>query len=213
MCGRYSVLTEDEIIEIREIIKELSLRIVKDEFGQYDREAGVICPTDHAPVITKEEDGVSFESQKWGFQSWDGKGVIINARCETIRIRNTFSNLIEAGRCVVPASEFFEWEKIGKKKKKHYVKDKEDNILFLAGLYRNTEEGREFVIITKEATGEMLNIHNRIPVILRVDQIEAWLSGKLTPEDMEKMEFDVSVIPCESDKESNKYDQLSFDFQ
>lgn len=209
MCGRYSVLTEDEIIEIREIIKELSLRIVKDEFEQYDKESGEICPTDQAPVIIKDNDGVSFEGLKWGFKKWDGKGVIINARCETIKINNTFSKLIDAGRCVVPAGEFFEWEKVGKNKKKHYVKDKDDNILFFAGLYRNTEDGREFVIITKEATGEMKKIHDRIPVILRVDQIESWLSGKLSPKDIEKIEFDVTVTPCEVDDE---YQQLSFDF-
>jgi len=36
MCGRYTVLTEDEIIEIREILKKLSLRIVRDDFEEHD---------------------------------------------------------------------------------------------------------------------------------------------------------------------------------
>ena len=209
MCGRYSVLTEDEIIEIRKILQELSLRIVKDEFEQYDKEPCEICPTDHAPVIIRNNEGVSFESLKWGFTKWDGSGVIINARCETIETKSMFSTLTKAGRCVVPASEFFEWEKVGKKKKKHYAKDKDGNILFFAGLYRNTEDGREFVIITKEATGDMARIHDRLPVILCVNQIEPWLCGELTPEDISNLEFNVSVFPCNVD---GGCEQLSFDF-
>lgn len=39
-----TVLTEVEIIEIRGILKDLSLRIVKDEFSEYDEETGDICP-------------------------------------------------------------------------------------------------------------------------------------------------------------------------
>ncbi len=198
MCGRYTVLTEDEIVEIREILQELSLRIVKDEFTAYEEAVGEVFPTDSAPVITGQGESVSFESVKWGFQKWDGSGVIINARCETIQIKGMFSKLIMGGRCVVPAGEFFEWEKLDKGKKKHFVKDKDGNILFMAGLYRDTEDGREFVIITKKATGEMKKIHDRIPVILRVDQLESWLSGKLSPDNLLKLDFDVTVTPCDT---------------
>jgi len=213
MCGRYSVLTEDEIIEIRGILKELSLALVKDDFERYEKMEGEVLPTDQAPVITKNTAGISFESAKWGFQRWNGSGVIINARCESIQIKSTFSKLVEAGRCVVPAAQFFEWEKKEKRKIKHYAKDRDGNLLFMAGLYRDikadaadlneTPDGnefiREFVIITKQATGEMATIHDRIPVILRVDQMEAWLSGKMNPDDLETLDYDISVLPCEDE--------------
>lgn len=215
MCGRYTVLTEDEIIEIREILKNLSLRIIRDDFEEYNKAPGEVCPTNHAPVITKNNDGVAFESAKWGFKKWNGPGVIINARSETLKNKSTFSKHLETGRCVIPAGEFFEWEKLGKesktvnKKKKHYVKDKEGNLLFMAGLYRDVKDEnkpdeyiREFVIITKKATGDMAKIHDRMPVILRVEQIEPWLTGDITPEDIENMEFEVSVNPCEDENEN-----------
>ncbi len=207
MCGRYTVLTEDEIIEIREILKNLSLRIVRDDFLEYNEENGEIYPTDFAPVITKSEKGLFFENLKWGFKKWNGSGVIINARCETIKIKSTFSGLIKAGRCVVPAGEFFEWKKLENGKKKHFIKDKSDNILFMAGLYRDTSEGREFVIITKKAIGDMSNIHDRMPVILRVNQIDDWLSGKMSPESLENLDYEVAVYPCEDDGNDNE--QLS----
>lgn len=199
MCGRYTVLTEDEIIEIRELLKGISLRIVKDEFTDYNEQGGEVYPTNSAPALVGTKHGISFESVKWGFKKWKGTGVIINARCETIRLKSTFSKLIEAGRCVIPAGEFFEWEKLEKGKRKHFIKDENDNILFMAGLYRETEEGREFVILTKKATGEMKKIHDRMPVILRVEQLEKWLSGEMLPDDLEKLEYNVAIAPCEDD--------------
>lgn len=206
MCGRYTVLTEDEIIGIREIISKLSLRIVRDDFEEYKESKGEVFPTNSAPTITKNADGVAFESMKWGFKKWNSPGVIINARVETLGEKTIFSKHLKSGRCVVPAGEFFEWKKLGTGKKKHYAKDKEGNLLFMAGLYRDVADEknadgttREFVIITKEATGEMAKIHDRMPVLLRVEQIEPWLTGQITPEDIEQTEFDVSVNPCNED--------------
>jgi len=200
MCGRYSVLTEDEIIEIRNIIKEVSLRIAHDDFSDYTAPESEVLPTNHAGVITHAGQGaVSFENLKWGFTKWDGKGVIINARSETIQSKSMFSGLLLSGRCVVPAGEYYEWQKIGKEKIKHFIKDGQGNLLFMAGLYRDGENGREFVIITKDAYGDAVKIHDRMPVILRVDQIESWLSGELSPDEITKMDFNVLVSPCEGE--------------
>jgi putative SOS response-associated peptidase YedK len=207
MCGRYSALTEEEIIEIREVIREVSLRIAKDDFENYTAPAGSpqgirheVYPTHDAPVITGgAHSTVSFESLRWGFKKWDGKGVIINARSETLQSKGMFRQLLVAGRCVVPAGEYYEWEQQGKRKVKHFIKDKEGNLLFMAGLYRDTQEGREFVIITKDAYGDVVDIHDRMPVILRADQIEPWLNGMLSPEVITKMDFNVTVTPCEAE--------------
>ncbi|MCL1883315.1 MAG: SOS response-associated peptidase [Defluviitaleaceae bacterium] len=200
MCGRYSPLSEDEIVEIREIIREVSLRLAHDDFEDYVRPDSEVFPTNHAPVLTKKTPGeVSFENLRWGFKKWDGKGVIINARAESLGTKNTFKGLLAAGRCVVPAREYYEWKQVGKDKAKHFIKDKDGNLLFMAGLYRDGEDGREFVIITKGAYGEVVPIHDRMPVILRADQIEAWLSGELSPEEIANLDFNVDVNPCEGE--------------
>jgi len=204
MCGRYSVLTEDEIIEIREVIRDVSLRIASDswesdsfDFASPNTE---VFPTDHAPVITGQGHGeVSFENLRWGFKKWDGKGVIINARAETLKTKGMFSRLLTVGRCVVPAGEYYEWQKSGREQIKHFIKDNEGNLLFMAGLYQEASDGREFVIITKDAYGDVTDIHDRMPVILRANQIEDWLSGKLSPDDIVKMDFNVAVTPCENE--------------
>ena len=215
MCGRYTVLTEDEIINIRGILQSLSLLIVKDDFTEESAAYGVegeVFPSNLAPVITMNSAGISLERMKWGFGKWNSPGVIINARSETISTKSIFSKHLLFGRCVVPAGEFFEWAKLGKGKKKHCAKDRDGNPLFMAGLCRDIKDNanlngilREFVIITKDAAGEMTKVHDRMPVILRQEQIEDWLTGEIAPEDIVKMDFDVKVVPLEDENP-----QLSF---
>ena len=211
MCGRYSVLTEDEIIEVRSIIQELSMRLARDDLLDYDAApAREVLPTNKAPIVSNDRGGLVFGHARFGFKKWDGKGVIINARSETIKTTRMFSGLVGGGRCVVPAREYYEWKAeaagdggaAGKKPKKpkkikHFVKDAEGNLLFMAGLYRDGDEGREFVIITKAPCGEVADLHDRMPAILRADQIELWLNGTLTPDDIMTMDFNASVYPCE----------------
>jgi len=205
MCGRYSALTEEEIIEIREVIREVSLRIAADELGVGDvpdgaARRGEVFPTDVAPVIIGAGDAaVSFENLRWGFKKWDGKGVIINARSETVETKGMFKHLLAVGRCVVPAGEYYEWKAEGKKKVKHFIKDAAGHILFMAGLYRDTPDGREFVILTKEAVGGAEKIHDRMPVLLRANQMEDWLGGTLPIDVVVEPDFNVMVVPCVPD--------------
>ena len=210
MCGRYSVLTEDEIIKIRSALQSISLKLVNDGLANYNARAGETLPTDMAPVVIKNNSGVSFELAKFGFKKWDGNGVIINARSETMQSKKMFSRLLNVGRCIVPAKEYYEWQnneaalksadanrKPSEKKNKHFIKDKEGGLLFFAGLYQIIGGEKEFVIITKEATGDVMDIHDRMPVILRMNQIELWLNGTLGPDEIVRMDFNAEVLPCE----------------
>jgi putative SOS response-associated peptidase YedK len=201
MCGRYSALTEEEIIEIREVIREVSMRIARDEWAAMTphKAGSEAFPTDNAPVITHGGEGaLHLDNLRWGFKKFDGKGVIINARAETAHTKPTFAPHFYKGRCVVPAREYYEWQQQGRRKIKHAVKDAAGNLLFMAGLYRAATPSNEFVIITKPAEGGADEIHDRMPVILRADQLEGWLSGKITQEEIMHAEFNANVVPCEN---------------
>jgi putative SOS response-associated peptidase YedK len=198
VCGRYSVLSEDDVIAVREIIREVSLELARDELGDYTKEERTeVFPTNHAPVVTSNGDELAFEYAQFGFTKWDGKGVIINARSETIQEKSMFKTHITSGRCVIPAWEYYEWKNTGREKNKYLIKDQDGNLLFFAGLYREAAEGREFVVITKDACGDVTGIHDRMPVVLRADQIESWLNGKLAPYNIMKMDFNALVVPCD----------------
>ena len=205
MCGRYSVLTEDEVIEVRKIINDISLRLARDEFENYEEAQQETMPTDRAPIVTSNGDELAFELVQFGFENYTSKGVIINARAETVTEKSTFKRHIQNGRCIVPASGYFEWKTPveGQKKKiKHMIKDEQGSLLFMAGLWRDGKDGREFVIITNEPVGVIIDIHDRMPVILRIDQLEAWLSGAMPIKELASTEYDCSGVPCEEPEES-----------
>jgi len=202
MCGRYTPLTEDEIINVRQIIQEVSLRLARDEFENYKNNRGEIAPTDKTPVVTSNGSELFFEHAQFGFEKWDGKGVIINARAETIHEKPMFNKHIQAGRCVIPASGYYEWKPSDErkhKKIKHLIKDSHGNLLFMAGLWREGRTGREFVIITKNPYGAVVEIHDRMPVILRTDQLEAWLSGSMPIDELKSLDYDCINEPCVED--------------
>ena len=212
MCGRYSVLTEDEIIEVRGIIKSVALTLARDEFDHYEAERRETAPTDLAPIVAGNGHALEFVHAQFGFEKWDGKGVILNARSETINQKPTFRN---QKRCIVPASEYYEWkmpEEGQKKKRKHQIKDRQGNLLFMAGLWRDGKERREFIIITKKPAGDVKDkaIHDRMPVMLRTDQIEPWLRGYLPIETLASLDYDCAAEPCiELDDQSSGNEQLT----
>ncbi len=125
------------------------------------------------PFWTKTEEEAS---ERWN--------QTLNARWETIHDRPSFQKIRE-NRCVVPATGFYEWKQIGKMKIKHQILPRGHEFLFFAGMFDewinpNTgEEIQTFTIITQPANQMMSEIHNtkmRMPVILKLEQVEVWFS-------------------------------------
>ena len=168
MCGRYSANDKlnDWIVENCILPTDNVLRV------------GDIRPGERAPVIIAGESKPLIVPMIWGIQ---GNGsLIINARKETLWEKPTFRNLIQHRRCLLPASCFYEWDS-GKHKVTLYGKD--DNMLFLAGVYQAAPDGGRFVIITAPADETVKPIHDRMPVRIPEDLIDEWLSNtERTPE-------------------------------
>jgi len=116
MCGRYYV--DDEEPALRDIVEKLRDAHVK---------TGEVFPTDVAAVMAANGD---FAAMRWGFPRFDGKGVIINARGETAAEKPMFRRPMLEGRCLIPASWYFEWEKRGREKIKYALAAPEERALF-----------------------------------------------------------------------------------
>jgi putative SOS response-associated peptidase YedK len=162
-----------------EIINEINSRY-KEEASQM--KTGEIFPTDKVPVITADADGKrSAKLFKWGFPNFiKPGGVIINARSETLAQKPAFSKILHTGRCLVPASGFYEWKAAEGKKEKYLIRTSDRNFFYMAGLYNSfiDKKGNPFtgfVIITTDANRQMSAIHNRMPVILDTPEAGSWL--------------------------------------
>jgi len=170
VCGRYALDADiDLLIErYKAIIAEKEITTKSEIF-----------PTDFQPIIT-ERDGRSIELAKWGFMPHYAKRPLINARGETVHEKPTFRKSFLKGRCLVPATAFFEWEEKDNKKIKRKISVEDVTIFSMAGLYEDfiSKEGnrfRAYTILTTDANTQMALIHDRMPVILSPEDEDKWL--------------------------------------
>lgn len=163
MCGRYC-LYDDGNEELRMILDRTA----------GDFKTGEIFPTDKAPVLIGQSGKIKPQAVIWGFPGFRGKGVIINARAETVPEKTLFRNSLRSKRCVIPSSGFFEWTHDGQKTKYRFNLP-DTGVLYMAGLYQDFGEKRCYVILTTAANESMSAVHNRMPVILRRNDVREWL--------------------------------------
>lgn len=176
MCGRYHFSAE-LLDEIRDLTEQKDWKL---ELGVLDRD---IHPGDTAPVITAAGDqGGSLRAcrQKWGYPVPGGKGLVFNARSESVFEKRMFRNSVSQRRAAVPVSWFYEWNK---NKEKFTFTKEGSRILFLAGFYGRYEDGDRFVILTTQANASMAPVHSRMPLVLEREQVREWiLDSKKTKE-------------------------------
>ncbi len=174
MCGRYYLMLDANDPEMRAILEKMNGM----EFAQ-----GEIFPGQMAPVLVPDGQGSwTPRMMQWGFPHWEKKSPIINARQETVALSPYFRPSFVAGRCLIPANWFFEWRHtpLGKKTKdKMAIGLQKSNMMYMAGVYKKLEDGREvFTVLTRPADKQVRPIHDRMPVMLTEEaERSAYLSG------------------------------------
>jgi len=202
MCGRYTVFTEAEIIEMNAIIAEVSRR-----FGSGAVKTGEIFPTNIAPILTMEDHRLAPRPVFWGFQKWNGKGVLVNARSDTALNpdtawkRDIFHKPLLTRRCVVPSTGFYEWAFVkayeqqvslftdeeakpppkSPKIKLHFRRPG-TTMLYMAGILNTFKDANgaardSFCILTTSAKHSIARFHERMPVILSPEECEDWITN------------------------------------
>lgn len=201
MCGRYAIECEEENIELKEIIEEIGRRYAgKPELAFL--KTGEIFPTEIVPILASEDARPLL--MRWGMPRWDGKGAIINARCETAMEKKMFRPNLLARRCVVPSTGFYEWSHKEVRqptlfdfeeskessfsaangaesgKGKYLLRIPDAPMLYMAGFYtaeaRIGEAPPPFVILTTAANEWVAPLHSRMPLILEKKNVLSWLT-------------------------------------
>lgn len=113
---------------------------------------------------------------------------MINARAETVATKPAFQSLLARRRCLVVADGFYEWKRTVTHRKTStpfYFVRKDGRPLTFAGLWdywRDPQRPddpdarlRTCTIITTEASPDVADIHDRMPVIVEPSEIDHWL--------------------------------------
>ena len=176
MCGRYQLN--------HEIDQLMFMFNAENRYIGYGAEKEIF-PTNLVAIVTREGNQNFIEASKWGFDNYYDSRPLINARGETVDEKKTFKNMFANGRCIIPATAFFEWRKNpdgSKTKMQIAVKDTE--VFGMAGLYKTEidQNGNTILrcaIITTSANPAMADIHDRMPVILPTDITSIWLDNTI----------------------------------
>lgn len=164
MCGRY-LFTADNNEEIRRITRQ-----IERQYGPGTWQAGEMRPTDAAPVLLADGQDIRPRLYSWGFRL--PGTLVINARAETAEEKPLFRESVASRRCVIPSSGFYEWDA---EKRKYLFTLPGESVLYMAGLYA-VRDGRPcYCILTTAANPSMQDVHGRMPLVLRREQVSPWL--------------------------------------
>ena len=83
-------------------------------------------------VLEMKQSGLQISLCKWGYPLAKGKNLVINARVESVLDKPSFRNGILHHRVLIPASGFYEWNRM--KEKSSFTKP-DASILYMAGFY------------------------------------------------------------------------------
>ena len=176
MCGRFAFFSPQEAIQLAfGTVRGLDLT------PRYN-----IAPTQDVVAFTLDTDAALLAANyRWGLIPFWAKDPaignrMINARAETLAEKPSFRQPYRRRRCIIPASGFYEWQKLPEGKQPVYICAPDEKPLAFAGLWDEWQspEGEKLkscTIITTAANRYVREMHHRMPVCLARDAQTVWL--------------------------------------
>ena len=180
MCGRISLFAE---------LGDLASQFRFDPGlveGSY-RPSWNMAPTTPVLVVTAEDDRRRADIMRWGFtysrrsNNGGSSRPLFNARSETLTERPAFRAAFAQRRCLVPINGFYEWRNESGVRTPLWIHRADERPFALAGIY-SAEPDAAACVITCAPNSLMEPIHHRMPVVLAVDEYDAWLAAETEPE-------------------------------
>ncbi len=176
MCGRFALTATPD--EVRRLFAHLDL----PNYPPRDD----IRPTEPIGVVMVREGARRFLLVRWGFvPGWvkDPRdfSLLINARAETAATKPSFRGAMRHGRCLVPASGFYEWKaEAAGPKRPYFIAPPGGGLVAFAGLMETWAgaDGSEVdtaAILTVPANDTVAPIHDRMPAVIAPENFADWL--------------------------------------
>ena len=177
MCGRYSFTSGAEILT-----STFGLKTAPSLKPRYN-----ISPAQKCPVILKIDNGEKYlSSMRWGLIPHWSKGPnsqfsMFNARSETANSKPAFCDSFEKRHCLIPADGYYEWTTTETAKQAYRITTENETTFGFAGLWDIWEGDSgpiySFTILTSQSCPEVSAIHHRMPIIIRRDHYNDWLTA------------------------------------
>ena len=178
MCGRYNLTHDPGTLKLpRPITSSLPLPF-KPRYN--------IAPGQWVPVLCDgAADDLALLEMQWGFVPHfvtDPKPKIrpINARSETAHQKPLFRDAMAHRRCLIPATGYYEWQPQADGKQPFHIHLPHQQTFLMAGLWDHQAGDTQHptaAILTTQASPDLADIHDRMPVVIPVEQSLDWLQG------------------------------------
>ncbi|MGX5872925.1 SOS response-associated peptidase, partial [Burkholderia gladioli] len=192
MCGRYA-RGRGDLFYIEPLMTDANDPRWK---GQPDlfRPSWNVSPGTKQPIITPDGPRV----EPWGYRpGWAVARkvpMLINARLDKSS-SSAWKSMFTRGRVLIPADGWYEWLPEGGKKQPYFIHSKDGPPIFFAGLTSAKPVPKHpapdapppdagtvfgFVIVTAPSESGMLDVHDRRPLVLTLEEARIWLDPDTT---------------------------------
>jgi len=186
LCGRFVIsYTYDELIDFLE--GDFHPFEIKQQLKIPDYN---VCPSKDVVSIIFDGEKYRVGNLKWGYKPFERfKYPLANARSEVLDEKPMYRHAFHSRRCIIVANGFYEWQSIKEKKQPFYIQREDHQPMLFAGIYTKTmnkSQQAEYTtaIITTESNDSMNTIHDRMPVILNIDEAIKWLDTDINKTDL-----------------------------
>ena len=140
-----------------------------------------VPPTERIRVVVERAGGRRVAAARWGFQpAWSGADARrswINVRAEGAWESRAFGPALRGSRCVVPVDAFYEWDRSVSPRQPYAIGPAAGGeLLALGGIWSQRRDGpRTVAILTTAPNAVVARVHDRMPVVISADAVDAWL--------------------------------------
>ncbi len=183
MCTRYALLEE----HYRAVLQRLGIAPPAAFPSRYNIGPGVLIPAVRTAPATAVREATGLH---WGWTPpWARSPAekLLNIRAESVEKRALYRDALRSRRCIIPASGFYEWQKAGTARRPFFYRLPDGQPFGFAGLWQPspTPESATMgacAIVTTAANETVRPVHDRMPVILKLDACEEWLAAGDDPQ-------------------------------
>lgn len=194
MCGRLT-----QYRGIHDFVAALSMPgALVNNVGDQQLERYNVAPSTMVAVLREGDAGLQADLVRWGWRPhWaTDRAAPINARVEKVA-HGAFFRAIWPHRAVTPVDGWFEWvNEGGSKKQPYYIRRRDGQPSFCASIGQfSGGEHDGFVIITADAQGGMVDVHDRRPVVLSPELAREWVDPATSKEQAEQLALNLGEQP------------------
>lgn len=169
----------------QEVMQLFEVSTQRDDFFESEYN---ITPGSLIPVVYREDEERKIYNFLWGLispeadeekEGYDRFELFL----EDVEKNEWLTECLEQRRCLIPANGFYKWKFTEKKSTPFYIRLLSNQLAAIAGVYSvwKSSSGRDVyscAMLTTEANPLVQPVDDRMPILIRPEHFEQWLSKK-----------------------------------